>query len=443
MRAARATRTHHGQTTWPGSRARARCTSTLGRRTVERRRAAHLRAAAVLRGAAARPRVHRGAGHHRPDLRDLPGRLPDERVRRDGGRCAACRSTPARCARCAGCSTAASGSRATRCTSTCCTRRTSSATRTRSRWRRTIARLVERGLALKKAGNAMLDADRRPRDPPRSTSASAASTARPTRARACARSPSRCERARDLALDDGRVGRRASTSPTWSARSELRRAAATRRRYPIDAARIVSDGGLDITARRVRRALRRGARRALQRAARAPARAGRLPDRPARALRARLATSCARWPARPRPTRAWSATAATRSAASSSGPSSSSTRATRRCAIIDGYEQPGRARRSPSCRGAAAGPRRQRGAARHALPPLRASTRTAPSSTPRSSRRPRRTSPRSRTTCARSSQQHLDLPDDAAAHRCEQAIRNHDPCISCATHFLELTVERV
>lgn len=26
--------------------------------------------------------------------------------------------------------------------------------------------------------------------------------------------------------------------------------------------------------------------------------------------------------------------------------------------------------------------------------------------------------------------------------RCEQAIRNHDPCISCATHFLDLTVER-
>jgi coenzyme F420-reducing hydrogenase alpha subunit len=37
---------------------------------------------------------------------------------------------------------------------------------------------------------------------------------------------------------------------------------------------------------------------------------------------------------------------------------------------------------------------------------------------------------------------HLDLPDDALRHRCEQAIRNYDPCISCATHFLDLTVER-
>ena len=36
----------------------------------------------------------------------------------------------------------------------------------------------------------------------------------------------------------------------------------------------------------------------------------------------------------------------------------------------------------------------------------------------------------------------LDLPDDRLALRCEQAIRNHDPCISCATHFLELRVDR-
>jgi sulfhydrogenase subunit alpha len=36
----------------------------------------------------------------------------------------------------------------------------------------------------------------------------------------------------------------------------------------------------------------------------------------------------------------------------------------------------------------------------------------------------------------------LDLPDAELAHRCEQAIRNHDPCISCATHFLKLEVDR-
>ena len=36
----------------------------------------------------------------------------------------------------------------------------------------------------------------------------------------------------------------------------------------------------------------------------------------------------------------------------------------------------------------------------------------------------------------------LDLDDDTLTHACEQAIRNYDPCISCATHFLDLTVER-
>jgi coenzyme F420-reducing hydrogenase alpha subunit len=37
---------------------------------------------------------------------------------------------------------------------------------------------------------------------------------------------------------------------------------------------------------------------------------------------------------------------------------------------------------------------------------------------------------------------HLDLDDAALTHRCEQAIRNYDPCISCSTHFLRLDVER-
>ena len=40
-------------------------------------------------------------------------------------------------------------------------------------------------------------------------------------------------------------------------------------------------------------------------------------------------------------------------------------------------------------------------------------------------------------------QRSLDLPDAQLTLRCEQAIRNHDPCISCATHFLTLTVDRV
>jgi coenzyme F420-reducing hydrogenase alpha subunit len=36
----------------------------------------------------------------------------------------------------------------------------------------------------------------------------------------------------------------------------------------------------------------------------------------------------------------------------------------------------------------------------------------------------------------------LDLPDVELQHRCEQAIRNYDPCISCSTHFLRLEMDR-
>ena len=35
-----------------------------------------------------------------------------------------------------------------------------------------------------------------------------------------------------------------------------------------------------------------------------------------------------------------------------------------------------------------------------------------------------------------------DLDDAELTSMCERAIRNHDPCISCATHFLTLTVKR-
>ncbi|HXZ20918.1 MAG TPA: Ni/Fe hydrogenase subunit alpha [Candidatus Acidoferrales bacterium] len=36
----------------------------------------------------------------------------------------------------------------------------------------------------------------------------------------------------------------------------------------------------------------------------------------------------------------------------------------------------------------------------------------------------------------------IDLPEERLQWECEQAIRNYDPCISCATHFLKLHVER-
>jgi sulfhydrogenase subunit alpha len=37
---------------------------------------------------------------------------------------------------------------------------------------------------------------------------------------------------------------------------------------------------------------------------------------------------------------------------------------------------------------------------------------------------------------------HLKLSDEKLTWQCEQAVRNYDPCISCATHFLKLHIER-
>jgi coenzyme F420-reducing hydrogenase alpha subunit len=36
----------------------------------------------------------------------------------------------------------------------------------------------------------------------------------------------------------------------------------------------------------------------------------------------------------------------------------------------------------------------------------------------------------------------LHVPDEELSRLCEQTIRNYDPCISCATHFLTLDIER-
>jgi coenzyme F420-reducing hydrogenase alpha subunit len=39
--------------------------------------------------------------------------------------------------------------------------------------------------------------------------------------------------------------------------------------------------------------------------------------------------------------------------------------------------------------------------------------------------------------------QHVRASNQALTFKCEQAIRNYDPCISCATHFLALHVDRI
>jgi coenzyme F420-reducing hydrogenase alpha subunit len=39
-------------------------------------------------------------------------------------------------------------------------------------------------------------------------------------------------------------------------------------------------------------------------------------------------------------------------------------------------------------------------------------------------------------------ERHVGLSDDELRLRCEQAVRSYDPCISCATHFLRVEVDR-
>ena len=148
------------------------------------------------------------------------------------------------------------------------------------------------------------------------------------------------------------------------------------------------------------------------------------------------ATGCRRWPAR-RPTRpASSRSAATRSAASSCARSRSSTRSTRRCGSSTAYEPPDPPAvevRAARRRRATAGPRRRAACSATATRidddghDPRREDRAADLAEPGA---------RSRTTCAASCSAHVDLPDDELQLRCEQAIRNYDPCISCATHFL-------
>ena len=39
-------------------------------------------------------------------------------------------------------------------------------------------------------------------------------------------------------------------------------------------------------------------------------------------------------------------------------------------------------------------------------------------------------------------QNYVSLPKEEMTWKCEQAVRNYDPCISCATHFLKLELDR-
>ena len=134
-------------------------------RSARRRQAADLRAAALLRGLPAGPSLQRSARHHRAHLRDLPGGLPDERRARDGRGVGVTVAGPLRALRrllyCG------EWIESHACTSTCCTPPTSSATRARIHLAADHPEAVQRGLRLKKIGNAIVSLVGRAGDPPR------------------------------------------------------------------------------------------------------------------------------------------------------------------------------------------------------------------------------------------------------------------------------------
>ena len=385
-----------------------------------RGQAAHLRAAALLRGVAARARVHRGARHHREDLRHLPGRLPDERRAGDGGRLRGDDRRRARSATCAGCSTAASGSRATACTCTCSTLPTSSATRARSRWPATIARSSSRGSQMKKAGNALMTSIGGREVHPINVRVGGFYRAPTPRRAARARSTRSSGRARPRWRPSGW----AATLPFPDVELEPEHVALAR---PGRAIRSTA-GGSSPTAGSTSRPAEFDEHIVEEHVEHSNALHARLRERgsyltgplaryslASAALRPLARRGGARGRARRRP-------AATRFRASSSARSSSS-QAMRRGARADRRL---RAARRSGGRGAAA-----RGRSATARPRRRAacsttatrSTRTARSSTPGSSRPPRRTSARSRRICARSSSAASTSPDEELT----AALRAGDP----------------
>ena len=249
----------------------------------------------------------------------------------------------------------------------------------------------------------------------RSTCGSAASTGCRPRAELRARCGRRLERARDEAVATVRL---VAGFDVPRLRAALRVPLAARRARVPDRVRQRRDHlGRRLRRARLHRAHRGGARRALQRPARPPRRvAGALRRRARWRATRSTPTGCRRSPARPPPRPGSGRRAATRSARSSCAPSSSSRPAPRRCASSTAGRRRGRAERGRAAPGRG-GLRGQRGPAGGAVPPLRARRRAASSGTPRSSRRPRRTSRASRPTCAPCVEAWSDLDDHALQHR--------------------------
>ena len=422
----------------PASRARARwrCASATARS--QDVQAAHLRAAALLRGVPARAALHRGARHHRAHLRHLPGRLPDELDRGDGGRLRR-RGAPTRSARCAGCSIAASGSRATRCTSSCSTRRTSSGTRTRFEMARDHREVVERALAAQEGGQRRSCASSAGARSIRSTSASAASTAR-RRAPSSRRWWSELERAREFALEAvalhgvaavpglrGGLRLRRAARPGRATRSRAdgwsRAPGSTSRRREYEE-HVVEEHVEHSTALHSR--LRDGTRYLVGPLARYALNRDRLSPAGARGRRRRGPRAGVPQPVpQHRRARGGDPLRARRGAAAASTLTSRPIR-----------------RPSRSSRARASGygwTEAPRGLLwhRYAIDDDGHDPRSAKIVPPTSQNQGR-----IEQSLHGFVQQHVELADDELHLRCEQAVRSYDPCISCATHFLRLEVDR-
>ena len=300
----------------------------------------------------------------------------------------------------------------------------------------------EQGLELKKAGNELIDGGRRPRGAPDQRPRRRL-LPRSRRERELARVVPSLQRAREIALAAVALGRRAATSPTCERDYELRRAVATRTNTRSTGGRIVSNSG----PRHRRRSeydehfVEEHVEHSNALHSRAP-RARRLSQRPARALRAATA------PAAPL---AREAAAEAGLGADCRNPFASIVvRAVELVHACDEALRDHRGLRASPTRPAVEvvprrrrRPRRHRGPARDALPPLRDRRAKARSSSaeivPPTSQNQRTIEEdlRDGRRALRSTS-----ADDGCGLRCEQAIRNYDPCISCATHFLTLAVDR-
>ena len=409
------------------------------RRAGRGRAAADLRAAALLRGVPARPALHRGARHHRADLRHLPGRLPDELDRGDGGRLRR-RGRREPSAPCAGSCTAASGSRATRCTSSCSTRPTSSATRARSRWRATTASSSSARCA-QEGGQRAHARRRRPRDPP-GQRARRRLLPRARRAPSWRRWSSELEAAREFAREAVRLDRRAAV-PGLRGGLRVRRAAPTATRYAIEGGRLRVEHAASTSRRPSTRSTSSRSRSPHSTALHSRLRDGGAPTSSGRSPATRSTATGSRRSAR--------------EAADAAGPRAGLPQPVpqhRRARVeilyaldealrlIEAYEPPD----PPAVEVAAARGDRATAGARRRAACSGTATRSTPTGTildakivpPTSQNQaPHRAEPaRLRRSATPTS------PTTSCSLRCEQAIRSYDPCISCATHFLRLEVDR-